>query len=125
MLRTVLTSKIHRAYVTGTEPDYIGSIFIDQDLMERCGMWQYEKVLICDVDNGARWETYAMPAKPGSGRVSVQGAGARLCEPGHCLIILSFGVTDVPVDPKMILVDRQNKFVEYLDASDRLLEVLQ
>jgi aspartate 1-decarboxylase len=119
MLRTVLRSKIHRAYVTGIEPDYIGSIFIDQDLMERAGLWKYEKVLICDVDNGARWETYVLPAEPGSGCVSVQGAGARLCEPGHCLIILSFEVTDRPIEPKMILVDRHNKFLEYLDGSDR------
>lgn len=124
MLRTVLMSKIHRAYVTGTEPDYVGSIFIDQELMERAGMWSYEKVLICDIDNGARWETYVLPAEPGSGKVSVQGAGARLCEPGHCLIILSFGVTDRPVEPKMILVDRQNKFVEFLDGSDRPAEVV-
>lgn len=123
MLRTVLLSKIHRAYVTSTDPDYIGSIFIDRDLMERVGLWEYEKVLICDVDNGARWETYALPAEPGSGRVSVQGAGARLCEPGHCLIILSFGVTKIPVAPKMILVDRNNKFVEYLASSDAPQEV--
>jgi aspartate 1-decarboxylase len=91
--------------------------------MERAELWEYEKVLICDVDNGARWETYALPAERGSGRVSVQGAGARLCEPGHCLIILSFATTTSPIEPKMILVDRRNRFVEYLDGSDRKAEV--
>lgn len=121
-MRTVLGSKIHRAFVTSTDLDYIGSIFIDQDLMERADLWPYERVLVCDVDNGERWETYALPAERGSGRVSVQGAGARLCKVGHCLIILGFRVTDHPVEPAMILVDRQNRFVEYLDGSDQRLE---
>lgn len=124
MLRTVLLSKIHRAYVTSTDPDYIGSIFIDRELMERVGLWEFEKVLICNVTNGARWETYALPAEAGSGRVSVQGAGARLCEPGHCLIILSFAASATPVEPKMILVDRKNRFVEFLDSGDRKHEVV-
>ena len=115
-LRIVLRSKIHRAFVTSTDPDYIGSIFIDRDLMDKVDLWENEKVLICDVDNGNRWETYVLPADRGSGRVSVQGAGARLCEPGHCLIILSFGLTARPIQPKMILVDRKNAFVEYLES---------
>lgn len=122
-MRTLLGSKIHRAYVTSRDADYIGSIFIDRDLMERANIWQYEKVLICNVDNGERWETYAMPAERGSGRVSVQGAGARLCEVGHCLIILCFQVTEREIEPTMILVDRKNRFVEYLDGSDRGLEM--
>ena len=117
-MRVVLRSKIHRAYVTGANPDYIGSIIIDRALMEKVDLWDYEKVLVCDVTNGNRWETYVLPGDHGSGDVSVQGAGAKLCQKGDCLIILSFEVSDVPVEPKMILVDDANKFVQYLEAAD-------
>lgn len=115
-MRNVLRSKIHRAYITSTDADYIGSIIIDRDLMDRADLWDYEKVLICDVTNGERWETYVLPGDRGSGRVSVQGAGAKLCGVGDCVIILSFDVSDRPVEPKMILVDRDNRFVEYLEG---------
>ena len=115
-MRVVLRSKIHRAYVTDANPDYIGSIIIDRALMEKVDLWEYEKVLICDVTNGNRWETYVLPGDKGMGTISVQGAGAKLCEKGDCLIILSFEVSDKPVEPKMILVDGQNQFVEYLEG---------
>ncbi len=113
-MRNVLRSKIHRAYVTSTDADYIGSIIIDRELMDRADLWEYEKVLICDINNGNRWETYVLPGDRGSGRVSMQGAAAKLCDVGDCVIIMAFDVTDRPVDPKMILVDRDNRFVEYL-----------
>ena len=74
-MRNLLRSKIHRAYITSTDADYIGSIIIDRELMDRADLWDYEKVLICDVTNGNRWETYVLPGDRGSGRVSVQGAG--------------------------------------------------
>ena len=112
-MRNVLRSKIHRAYVTDANPDYIGSVIIDRDLMEKVDLWEFEKVMICDVTNGNRWETYVLPGDRGSGTVSVQGAGAKLCQIDDCLIILSFEVTEKPIEPKMILVDRENKFVEY------------
>lgn len=115
-MRTLLSGKIHRAYVAYTNADYIGSIAIDRSLMEKIDLWEYEKVLVCDVTNGNRWETYVLPADSGSGTISVQGAGARLCEQGDIVIILSFQTSDVPVEPKMILVDRDNRFVEYLDG---------
>ena len=115
-MREVLRSKIHRAWVTGANPDYIGSVIIDRALMDRVDLWEYEKVLICNVTNGQRWETYALPGEVGSGTVSVQGAGARLCMEGDCLIILSFEITDEPIEPKMILVDQDNKFVEYIEG---------
>lgn len=113
-MRVVLRSKIHRAWVTDADPDYIGSVIIDEALMERVGLWEYEKVLICDVTNGNRWETYVLPGEYGSGIVSVQGAGARLCYVGDCLIILSFEVTEEPIKPQMILVDQSNRFVANL-----------
>ena len=116
-MRILLSSKIHRAYVTHTNPDYIGSVAIDRALMNKADLWDYEKVLVCDVTNGNRWETYVLPAEPGSGTISVQGAGAKLCEKGDCLIILAFQASDEPVEPKMILVDRDNRFVEYLEGA--------
>ena len=115
-MRTVLRSKIHRAFVTGANPDYIGSVIIDKALMENVDLWEYEKVLICNVTNGNRWETYALPGEKYSREISVQGAGAKLCKKGDCLIILSFEVSDEPVEPKMILVDKQNQFVEYIEG---------
>jgi aspartate 1-decarboxylase len=113
-MRSVLKSKIHRVYVTATHADYIGSIVIDRTLMEKVDLWEYEKVMICNVTNGNRWETYVLPGTPNSGAISVQGAGALLCEKGDCLIILAFEMTDKPVEPKMILVDEANRYVEYL-----------
>ena len=115
-MKIVLNSKIHRAYITDTNPEYVGSIIIDRALMDKVDLWEYEKVLICNVTNGARWETYVLAGERESGTVSVQGAGARLCEKGDCVIILSFEVTDEPIEPKMILVNQDNKFVEYLEG---------
>ena len=113
-MRTVLKSKIHRAWVTDANPDYIGSMEIDGALMEKVDLWTYEKVLVCNVTNGNRWETYVIPGDQNSGTISVLGAGARLCEKGDCLIIMSFEMTDEPKEPKMIRVDQNNRFVEYV-----------
>ena len=116
-MRNVLRSKIHRAFITDANPDYVGSVIIDRELMEKIDLWEYEKVMICDVTNGNRWETYVLPGDRGSGTVSVQGAGAKLCQIDDCVIILSFEVTDVPLEPKMILVNRENEFVEYIEGA--------
>ena len=116
-MRNVLRSKIHRAYITDSNPDYVGSVIIDRELMEKINLWEFEKVMICDVTNGNRWETYVLPGDRGSGTVSVQGAGAKLCQIDDCVIILSFEVSDVPIEPKMILVNRENEFVEYIEGA--------
>ena len=115
-MREVLRSKIHRAWVTEANPDYVGSIVIDEALMEKVDLWDNEKVLVCDVDNGSRFETYVIPGERGRGDIAVQGAAARLTGEGHCLIIMSFEVTDTPIEPKAILVDQDNRFVEYLEG---------
>jgi aspartate 1-decarboxylase len=78
--------------------------------------------MLCNITNGARWDTYVLPGDAGSGEVSVQGAGARLCMTGDCLIILAFQLTDKPIDPKMVLVDKDNRFVEYLSANHHVEE---
>jgi aspartate 1-decarboxylase len=116
-MRNVLRSKIHRAYITEANTEYVGSVIIDRELMEKVDLWVFEKVLICDVTNGNRWETYVLPGERGSGTVSVQGAGAKLCQQGDCVIILSFEVSPEPIEPKRILVDRQNKFVQFLEGA--------
>ncbi len=116
-MRNVLRSKIHRAFITDANPDYVGSVIIDRELMEKVDLWEFEKVMICDVTNGNRWETYVLPGDRGSGTVSVQGAGAKLCQIDDCVIILSFEVSDIPIEPKMILVNRENQFVEYIEGA--------
>jgi aspartate 1-decarboxylase len=115
-MKIVLNSKIHRAYITDTNQSYVGSLIVDRALMDKVDLWEYEKVLICNVTNGNRWETYVLAGEPNSGTVSVQGAGTRLCNTGDCIIIMSFEVTDAPIKPKMILVDEQNRFVKYLEG---------
>jgi aspartate 1-decarboxylase len=85
--------------------------------MEKVDLWEYEKVLICDVDNGNRFETYVLAGDRGSGTISVQGAAAKLVDLDDCVIIMSFEVSDVPIKPKMILVNRENEFVEYLGGA--------
>ncbi len=122
-MRILMRSKIHRATVTNCDEDYIGSIVIDQNLMDRSDIWEYEKVLVCDIDNGNRFETYAISGARGSGIVSVQGAAAKLTNPGNKVIIMSFEVTDVPVEPKAILVNQVNEFVEYLSGVENAVTV--
>ena len=116
-MREILRSKIHRCWVTGSNLEYVGSIIIDRDLMEKADIWEFEKVVICNANNGHRWETYALPGERGSGTISVQGPGARLCHQGDCLVILSYEVTDHPVEQKMILTDENNHFLEYIEGA--------
>ena len=122
-MRILMRSKIHRATVTNCDEDYIGSIVIDQDLMDRSNIWEHEKVLICDIDNGNRFETYAISGARGSGIISVQGAAAKLTNPGHKVIIMAFEVTDEPVEPRAILVNQTNEFVEYLSGVENAIKV--
>ena len=111
MRRRMLKSKIHRAAVTGTDADYAGSISIDPRLMEQADVVQWEQVAVLDVDNGARFETYAMPGEPGE--VRVNGAAARLVEPGHRVIVLTYADYDerevAAFSPRIVLVDERNR----------------
>ena len=110
ILRQILKSKIHRATVTDANVDYVGSITVDKDLLERAGIVIGEHVHVWNVDNGERFETYAMEGPRDSGVVCVNGAGARKAAVGHRLIIASFALTDEPIDPQIILVDENNRF---------------
>ena len=105
----MLRSKIHRATVTERRLDYEGSITIDVDLLERSGIWVGEKVLIADVNNGNRFETYTLPGERGSGIIALNGAAAHLCNHGDKIIIMGFELTDEPIHSKVVLVDDENR----------------
>ena len=94
MLRKLMRSKIHRATVTQCDPDYVGSITIDAELLRAVDIRPNEAVLVLDIDNAARFETYVIRGQAGSGVVGVNGAAARLVEPGHKLIIVCFGLLE-------------------------------
>jgi aspartate 1-decarboxylase len=115
-MRIVLRGKIHRAVVTQADPDYVGSIIIDRSLLEDADIWPGEKVLVSDVNNGARFETYAVAGEPSSGVVCVNGAAARLVRLGDRIIIMAFELTDVPIEPRIVLVDDRNRRIKVLRA---------
>lgn len=122
-MRQLMRSKIHRATVTNCDEDYVGSIVIDQNLMDKSDIWEYEKVLVCDINNGSRFETYAISGERGSGIISVQGAAAKLTNPGHKVIIMAFEVTDTPVRPKAVMVTESNDFAYYLTEIENAVAV--
>jgi aspartate 1-decarboxylase len=113
-LLTVLKSKIHRATVTEANVDYVGSITIDRDLIDRSGLLVNELVHVWNVDNGERFETYVLEGPRGSGIICVNGAAAHRVEVGHRVIVTAFALTDEPVEPTAILVDEQNRYVRNL-----------
>ena len=113
-MRCLLRAKIHRAVITDADPDYVGSITIDEELLQKVDIWPGEKVLVADVDNGARFETYVVAGKPGSGMVCVNGSAARLVRKGEKVIIMAFEYTDSPIAAKVALVGEKNRFVRSL-----------
>jgi aspartate 1-decarboxylase len=113
-LRQLLKSKIHRATVTDANVDYVGSVTIDQDLMDASDLWPGELVHVWNVDNGKRFETYTIAGERGSGTICINGAAALHVALGHRVIIAAFAMTDERVTPKIILVDEKNRFVKNL-----------
>jgi len=115
-MRAMLKGKIHRARVTQVDVDYEGSITLDRSLMEASDILPYEQVEVLDINNGARFSTYAIEAEPGSGTVCLNGASARLVAKGDSVIILSYCyVSDdeaLKVTPRMVYVDKNNRIVE-------------
>jgi aspartate 1-decarboxylase len=112
-LRHLLLGKIHRAVVTRADLDYVGSITIDQELIDAAGFLENEKVDIYDVTNGSRLSTYVIPAERGSGEIGINGAAAHLVKPGDLVIIAAYGwmkeKTARKHQPKVVLVDDQNR----------------
>ena len=110
----MLKSKIHRATVTGADLHYVGSISIDPELLRRADIREHEQVAVLDIDNGARFETYAIEGEPGE--VCLNGAAARLVNPGDRVIVLTYGdYEDAEFDdyePTVVHVDTANRAVD-------------
>ena len=117
---TLLKSKSHRATVLKANLNYVGSITIDAELMEKSGIVAYEQVHVVDVDNGKRLVTYAIPGERGSGLICLNGAAARKVHPGDRVIIMSYALIDAAnVDsfrPTVLLVDQDNKVTGVLKS---------
>ncbi len=116
MVRNVLIGKIHRATVTEADLNYVGSITIDEDLMDAANMREYEYVHIWDIDNGERLQTYTIKGKRGSGVICLNGAAARKVAVGDKIIIAAFGMIDEKeledYEPSVVIVGENNKIVE-------------
>jgi len=113
-MRWVLRSKIHKATVTDANVDYIGSITIDEELVEKVGLWPGEKVLVVSNTSGKRLETYIIAGERHSGVMCMNGAAAHVIKTGEEIIVMGFELTDTPLTPTVILVDHKNAFVRYL-----------
>src|SRR3989338_6837065 len=113
-MRFVLRSKVHKAVVTDADVNYIGSITLDEELIDKAGFWPGEKVLVVSNTSGARLETYIIVGKRDSGIVCMNGAAAHLIKKGEEIIVMGFELTDQPINSKSVLVDENNKFVRFL-----------
>ena len=113
MFRKLLKSKIHRATVTRSDLNYEGSIAVDEALLEAADIQPFESVHVWNVNNGSRLQTYAVVAKRGSGEVCLNGAAARMAQPGDLVIIATFAWLDeeeaAAAKPKLVFVDAQNR----------------
>lgn len=122
MMVTLMKSKIHRARVTEANLNYVGSITIDEDLMDEADILKNEKVQIVNNNNGNRFETYVIPGRRGSGMICLNGAAARLVQPGDTVIIISYAMMDrreaAEFEPRVVFVDENNKVTEINDREN-------
>ncbi|MGM0854424.1 MAG: aspartate 1-decarboxylase [Bacillota bacterium] len=118
MFRTMMSGKIHRATVTEANLDYVGSITIDQDILDAVGMMANEKVQIVNNNNGARLETYIIPGERGSGVICLNGAAARLVQKGDIVIIISYKLVaeEMAHDhiPKVAIMGENNHIIDMI-----------
>ncbi|HEX2016584.1 MAG TPA: aspartate 1-decarboxylase [Solirubrobacteraceae bacterium] len=116
MQRVMLKSKIHRATVTDCDLHYVGSITVDPDLLEAADILDHEQVHVVDVDNGARFETYTIPGRRGSGEMKVNGAAARLVHRGDTIIVISYAQYEreelEDYAPRVVHVNAHNEILE-------------
>ncbi len=116
---TLLKSKLHRASITAVSPNYSGSLSIDRTLMREAGLLHHEKILVGNIANGERFETYCIPAPEGSGEIALNGAAAHKGKIGDLLVILSFINLDPEEaavwEPRLILVGEKNKSFEHIE----------
>jgi aspartate 1-decarboxylase len=119
--RTMMKSKVHRATITGANLEYVGSITLDRTLMELADIREFEQVAVLDIDNGARFETYAMEGGPGE--VILNGAAARLVQPGDRVIVITYAVYDeaelASYAPRIVHVDEANRPIDADEAVER------
>jgi aspartate 1-decarboxylase len=119
--RTMMKSKVHRATITGANLEYVGSITLDRTLMELADIREFEQVAVLDIDNGARFETYAMEGGPGD--VILNGAAARLVQPGDRVIVITYAVYDeaelASYAPRIVHVDEANRSIDADEAVQR------
>ncbi|ETI66625.1 aspartate 1-decarboxylase [Neobacillus vireti] len=124
MFRTMMNGKIHRAIVTEANLNYVGSITIDEDILDAVGMIANEKVQIVNNNNGARLETYIIPGERGSGVICLNGAAARLVQKGDIVIIISYAI--VPEEklaahnPRVAIMDENNRIKELINKEPAL-----
>ena len=115
MQRIMMKSKIHRATITGADLNYVGSITLDPRLMELADIREHEQVHVLDIDNGSRFETYVIEGTEGAREVCVNGAAARLVQPGDRVIVVSYGVySEQEVqfhEPRVVHVDEDNRIL--------------
>ena len=115
MLRTMMKSKIHRATVTQADLHYVGSVTVDEDLLDAADLLPGELVHIVDITNGARLETYTIAGERGSGIIGINGAAARLVQPGDLVILIAYGQMDDAearaFSPHVVFVDADNRVV--------------
>lgn len=116
MQRTMCKGKIHRATVTQANLNYVGSITIDADLLEAADIYPYEKVQVVNINNGSRFETYALAGARGSGVICMNGAAARLAAEGDLVIIISYAQYDEQeirlLEPRLVFVNADNHITE-------------
>ncbi|HEV2661810.1 MAG TPA: aspartate 1-decarboxylase [Ktedonobacteraceae bacterium] len=126
MIRTMCKGKIHRATITQADLNYIGSITIDQDLLEAADIYPYEKVQVVNINTGSRLETYAISGARGSGVICLNGAAARLNAPGDLVIIISyadFNEAEIrSLTPHIVFVNENNQITEKKEVP--LIEML-
>lgn len=122
MYITMFKSKLHRATITEADINYVGSITIDTDLLEKADILPGEKVQVVDVNNGERFETYTIQGERGSGVICVNGAAARLVQKGDKAIIISYGMMDrleaANFKPKVLILDDENKIKNIKDKEE-------
>ena len=120
MRRRMLKSKIHRAVITDANLHYVGSVTIDPDLLDAADILEHEQVAIVDIDNGARLETYAIAGVRGSGDMCLNGAAARLVQPGDRIIVISYAEYDdaelATYEPRVVHVDTGNRQIDAVTA---------
>lgn len=113
-----MKAKIHRAVVTEANLHYVGSVTIDEEILEKVDILPNEKVQIVNNNNGARFETYVIPGERGSGVICLNGAAARLVQPGDCVIIISYAMMDEEEArrhrPKVAIMNDRNQIIEML-----------